>query len=80
MTCHPWNNALHNAVKSFFESELLSQRASLVVDVVLNHNLPSFIAHPQKGSVGFLGQLSQLREVLERIHNQYGFISESSMY
>ena len=77
---HPWNSLLHNAVKSFIESELLSQRPSLMVDVVLNHNLPSFIAHSQKDSVGFLGQLRLLREVLESIRSQFGFISESSVY
>ena len=77
---HPWNSLLHNAVKSFLESELLSQHPSLVVDVVLNHNLPGFIAQPHKDSVGFLGQLRLLREVLESIRGQFGFISESSVY
>ena len=67
-------------MKSFLESELLSQRPSLVVDVVLNHKLPGFIAHSQKDSVGFLGQLRLLREVLESIRSQFGFISESSVY
>ena len=82
---HPWNSLLHNAVKSFLESELLSQRPSLVVDVVLNHNLPGFIAHSQKDSVGFLGQLRHCDLqgflyllvfislcLISRIHNPYG--------